>query len=121
MKSIEKEINGRKYQLLSFGSLKSLRLASKIANTLKGSSLNQSSGVEDLIFHLVGNDEFADLVLQLCEGVTCNGVTIDFDNHFAEHKSDLLPCLGMSLKENVLPFFDPAALETLMDLMTENL
>ena len=119
METITQTINGRKYELLSFGSLKSLRLASKIASTLKGSNINQDSGMEDLIFHLVGDENFSDLVEQLCEGLTCEGLAINFDNHFAKHKTDLLPCIGMSLKENIVPFFSPEALEQVLGTLAD--
>lgn len=101
--------------MLHFGSKLSLRLASQIADALKGTGDIDTSNIQGMVIQLIANDKFPDLVERLCDNITFKGLKIDFDNHFSNYRKDLLPCVGMSLKENIVPFFDPQALESLFE------
>lgn len=121
MQSIKTKINTREYEMLTMGCLKSLKLASQIAEILKESSELTESNMQNIVFTLIGNEKFPSLLQELCETLTFSGRQIDFDTHFAEYKKDLLPCVGWAFKENVWPFFDPTALETLFGNLTADL
>lgn len=115
MNSTKKTINGNEYEMLHFGSKLSLRLASQIADALKVDADTDTTNIQGMVIKLIANDKFPDLVERLCEGITYKGMKIDFDSHFSDYRKDLLPCVGMSLKENIVPFFDPRALESLFE------
>lgn len=120
LRQVEETINDRKYTLTRFGAVKSLGLTSKLTKSL-GLTEGEDIDVANIIVSLVGSEDFVDLVQTLCKEVTCNGLAIDFDDHFAEHPQDLAPVLGLSLKENIAPFIDPNALSTLFDLVLADL
>lgn len=118
MEQVKKVINGNEYQMIKFGCKKSLSMSTKIANAIDVAKVDDG-GTEALIkkiaLGVIGNDQFPDLVEDLVGNVTFKGLSIDFDEHFSKHPKDLLPCVGWSLKENVVPFFDPTALATLFE------
>lgn len=117
-KFAETEINGRKYELIKFGALKSVGLATKLgkvlAPMLSGGDDTEAASI------LIGNldDDFIQkTITDLTSTVTCGGMSIDFDEHFAKHQEDLLPVVAFSLKENVLGFFTANALRSLTSLV----
>ena len=46
-----------------------------------------------------------DVIRAICSGLTCNGVEVDFDNHFRGKYDTLLLVLEVALKENFGSFF----------------
>lgn len=118
MEQLKKTINGNDYQMIKFGALKSLKLSTKIAKAIEVPSVegkSEESMIQKVALGIISNEDFSNLVEDLTSSITHNGLSIDFDNHFSKHPKDLLPCVGWSLKENIVPFFDPAALATLFE------
>lgn len=118
MEQVNKIINGNEYQMLKFGCKKSLSMSTRIAGAIDIAKVDDG-GTEALIkkiaLGIISNEEFPDLVEDLVKNITFKGVSVSFDEHFSKHPRDLLPCVGWSLKENVVPFFDPTALATLFE------
>ena len=119
LKNVEKTINGNKYQVIKFGAVESITIASKVTKMLEGSPISVEEDIMGLIFRIVGNADFVPVMQQLCTQMTCNGVSFDFDSHFRENEKDLIPVIAFSFQESVMPFFDMNALETLFATETE--
>jgi hypothetical protein len=101
------EINGREYKIITFGAEQSWGFVSQVMDMLGNV---EDTSIGSMAKNILGHRDGLKLIKALVKEVTCQGKAIDFDNHFAEFRKDLLPVVGFSLAENVIPFFDPDSL-----------
>lgn len=113
-------INGREYTLIKFGAKKSIRFGTKIGKYLSSKG-EEASSVGSVVMNIMGMPDIDTFLEELCESMTCEGKSFKFDSHFTEFPKDMLPAIGFSLAENVMPFLDPASLSTMMELITDQL
>ena len=113
-------INKKEYTLIKFGAKKSIRFGTKIGKYLSSKG-EEASSVGSVVMNIMGMSDIDTFLEDLCESMTCDGKSFKFDNHFTEFPKDMLPAIGFSLAENVMPFLDPASLSTMMELITDQL
>ena len=94
------EVNGRTYTLITFGAEKSWEVFPQITSML-GST---SGDFGEMAMSVLGHKDGLKLIKTLLTDISCEGKAVKFDDHFAEYRGDLLPCVAFSLAENVLPF-----------------
>lgn len=129
MKTINFEVNGKEYVLNKMGAIQSLTLATKISKIAEPVISGQSSedvNIAAILLGAMSNPEVPKIIQELTSGtgnkdnspVYYDGMAVNFDKHYAEFPDDLLPVLAFSLRENVMSFFPPSALTTLIETLT---
>ena len=113
-------INDKEYTLIKFGAKKSIRFGTKIGKYLSSNG-EEASSVNSVIMNIMGMPDIDSFLESLCEAMTCEDKSFKFDDHFTQYPKDMLPAIGFSLAENVMPFLDPASLSSMMELITEQL
>ena len=103
------EINGRTYTLITFGAEKSWEIFPSITSMLG----TASGDFGEMAMSVLGHKDGLKLIKMLLTDLSCEGNAVKFDDHFALHRSDLLPCVAFSLSENVLPFLGSDSLATM--------
>lgn len=114
------EINGNEYQILLFGCKQSIKLAGRISNLIKDGITGEESNIASMLVSAMSHPEMLSLVEELVSTATFKGTKINFDEHFSKHRKDLLPLVTFSISENILPFFDPAALAEVMERLAKS-
>jgi hypothetical protein len=103
------EINGRSYTLITFGAEKSWEIFPTIT-----SMIGEASGdFGQMAMTVLGHKDGLKLIKTLLTDLSCEGMSVKFDEHFAQHRGDLLPCIAFSLSENVLPFLGSDSLASM--------
>lgn len=125
-KSVKFDVNGKEYTIQKMGAIRSLGLATKISKIVeplvKGGDL-ETVNLASILLGAMGNPEVPKLIQELTAGkgsdavVYYDGMSVDFDSHYADFPEDLLPVLAQSLKENVMSFFPASALTTLIEIL----
>jgi len=108
------EINGKTYTLITFGAKKSFGVIPQIITMLG----ENSSDFGEMAMSVLGHKDGLKLIETLLSDMSCDGRAINsFDDHFAEYRGDLLPCVAFSLAENVLPFLGSDSLASMATIV----
>lgn len=111
----KKKIDGKEYTLIKMGTKASIKMMSRLTKLVDTKS--DSSGMANMLISLISNPDVLPIIEDLLSDMTCDHKPIDFDNHFAEYRKDLLPCISFSLSESIVPFFDPDSLTQMVEMI----
>lgn len=115
-----KEINGKKYTLITMGTIKSLQTIQRITKASgldKNDLTDAEQDVTGFVLKLLANDNTIPIIQDLLKDMTCNDRSFDFDTHFATYKEDLIPCIAFSVVESLLPLVNPASLSLMAEMI----
>ena len=130
---VNKNISGKLYTIKLLPAMQGVSLCNRLFRTFvpaigawfdggrrEGLILPEDDSMFTEIAMILSNkiDELGleDVIRALCFDLKCNGVVIDFDNHFRGNYSDLVTVLEIALRENFGSFFTEYLKEKGLDL-----